>query len=74
MKDAAEGALKGILGYCDEPLVSIDFNGSPFSSIFDSPAHQGHGRQLRQGPLLVRQRVGLLEAHGRRDAFIGSSL
>jgi glyceraldehyde 3-phosphate dehydrogenase len=36
VKDAAEGALKGILGYCDEPLVSVDFNGSSFSSIFDS--------------------------------------
>jgi len=36
MKAAAEGALKGILGYCDEPLVSIDFNDSSFSSIFDS--------------------------------------
>ncbi len=36
MKAAADGALKGILGYCDEPLVSVDFNGSSFSSIFDS--------------------------------------
>ena len=36
MKAAAEGPLKGILGYCDEPLVSVDFNGSSFSSIFDS--------------------------------------
>jgi glyceraldehyde 3-phosphate dehydrogenase len=36
MKEATEGALKGILGYCDEPLVSVDFNGSSFSSIFDS--------------------------------------
>jgi glyceraldehyde 3-phosphate dehydrogenase len=36
MKAAAEGALKGVLGYCDEPLVSVDFNGNAFSSIFDS--------------------------------------
>lgn len=35
MKQASEGALKGILGYCDAPLVSGDFNGSPFSSVFD---------------------------------------
>jgi glyceraldehyde 3-phosphate dehydrogenase len=33
---AAAGPLKGILHYCTEPLVSIDFNGSSFSSIFDS--------------------------------------
>lgn len=33
---AAEGELKGILVYNDEPLVSIDFNHNPASSIFDS--------------------------------------
>jgi glyceraldehyde 3-phosphate dehydrogenase (phosphorylating) len=37
MQSAAEGPLKGILGYSPEPLVSVDFNGSPFSSIFDAP-------------------------------------
>jgi len=36
MKAAADGAMNGVLRYCDEPLVSIDFNHSPFSSIFDS--------------------------------------
>src|SRR5262249_24052217 len=36
MKEAAAGALKGILYYSDEPLVSGDFNHSPYSSIFDS--------------------------------------
>ncbi len=34
-KDAAAGALKGILGYTDEPLVSSDFRGDPRSSIID---------------------------------------
>jgi glyceraldehyde 3-phosphate dehydrogenase len=36
MKDAAGGALKGILHYCDEQLVSADFNGTSYSSILDS--------------------------------------
>lgn len=36
MKAAAEGPLKGILEYCDVPLVSKDFNGNPASSIFDA--------------------------------------
>jgi glyceraldehyde 3-phosphate dehydrogenase len=36
MKAAAEGPLKGILEYCDEPLVSIDFLGNPHSSILDA--------------------------------------
>ena len=36
VKAAADGPLKGILKYSAEPLVSIDFNGTPYSSIFDS--------------------------------------
>ena len=36
VKAAAEGPLKGILGYTDEELVSSDFKGNPLSSIFDS--------------------------------------
>jgi glyceraldehyde 3-phosphate dehydrogenase len=36
IKTAAEGPLKGILGYTDEELVSSDFKGNPLSSIFDS--------------------------------------
>ena len=35
LRAAADGELKGILGYTDEPLVSIDFNGNPLSSIVD---------------------------------------
>ena len=34
-KAAAEGSLRGILAYTDEPLVSKDFNGDPHSSIVD---------------------------------------
>jgi glyceraldehyde 3-phosphate dehydrogenase len=36
LKEAAAGPLKGILQYCDEPLVSADFNDTPYSSIVDS--------------------------------------
>ena len=36
LKRAAEGDLKGILGYCDEPLVSVDFKQDPRSSIIDA--------------------------------------
>jgi glyceraldehyde 3-phosphate dehydrogenase len=36
VKKAAEGPLKGILRYVDEPLVSVDFNHSPYSSEFDA--------------------------------------
>jgi len=36
MKEAAAGAMKGIIEYCDEPIVSVDIIGNPASSIFDS--------------------------------------
>ncbi len=36
LKEAAEGSLKGILGYTEEPLVSIDFKGDPRSGIVDA--------------------------------------
>ena len=36
MQTAAEGPLKGVLQYCQEELVSVDFNGNPHSSIFDA--------------------------------------
>jgi glyceraldehyde 3-phosphate dehydrogenase len=35
-KEAAEGSLKGILGFSEEPLVSMDFKGDPRSSIVDA--------------------------------------
>jgi glyceraldehyde 3-phosphate dehydrogenase len=36
IKAASEGALAGVLGYNTDPLVSIDFNHDPRSSIFDA--------------------------------------
>ena len=38
MRAAAEGRLKGILGYSDEPLVSGDFLNSKLSSVVDAPS------------------------------------
>lgn len=36
MKKAADTNLKGILEYCEDPVVSVDIVGNPYSSIFDS--------------------------------------
>jgi glyceraldehyde 3-phosphate dehydrogenase len=36
MKKAADGSLRGILQYCDEPLVSVDFRANSHSSILDA--------------------------------------
>jgi len=46
MKKAAEGELRGILAYSEEPVVSIDFNGNPHSSIFDAPLTKVLGKRL----------------------------
>ena len=35
-REAAEGRMKGVLEYCEEPLVSLDFKGNPASSIIDA--------------------------------------
>lgn len=40
VRAAAEGPLKGVLGYVTEELVSIDFNHSPYSSNFDATQTQ----------------------------------
>lgn len=40
---AAQGGMKGILGYNDEELVSVDFKGSSLSSIVDAPLTQTVG-------------------------------
>ena len=47
MKDAAETYLKGILAFCEEPLVSIDFNGSRVSSTVDGLSTMGVGDMVK---------------------------
>ncbi len=38
LKKASEGTMKGILEFCEEELVSMDFKGNPHSSIIDGPS------------------------------------
>ena len=47
MKEASESSLKGVLAYTDEPLVSSDFMGNPYSSIFDSLLTNVIGNQAK---------------------------
>ena len=46
MKEAAQGELKGLLNYNDKPLVSVDFNHDPASSIFDATLTKVSGGTL----------------------------
>ncbi|MCS4484323.1 type I glyceraldehyde-3-phosphate dehydrogenase [Gleimia sp. 6138-11-ORH1] len=47
MKAAAEGPLKGVLGYSDGYLVSTDITTDPLSSIFDAPLTKVIGNQVK---------------------------
>jgi glyceraldehyde 3-phosphate dehydrogenase len=47
MKEASQGELKGILGYNDAPLVSVDFNHNPASSTFDATLTKVAGRLVK---------------------------
>ena len=46
MKAASEGAMKGVLGYTEDPIVSSDIIGDPHSSIFDASATQLIGGRI----------------------------
>jgi glyceraldehyde 3-phosphate dehydrogenase len=47
IKAASEGELKGVLGYNDAPLVSVDFNHNPASSTFDAGLTRVSGRLVK---------------------------
>jgi len=46
-RSAAAGQLKGILQYCEDPIVSTDINGSAYSCIFDSSLTMVHGSSVK---------------------------
>jgi len=46
LKEAADGPMQGILKYCEEPCVSIDFSGNPYSSILDAALTKVLGGKL----------------------------
>ncbi|MCE3237861.1 MAG: gapA [Gammaproteobacteria bacterium] len=47
LKEASQGALSAVLGYNEEPLVSIDFNHNPKSSIFDATQTKVIGKTVK---------------------------
>jgi len=48
IKEASEGSMKGVLSYTEDEVVSTDFIGSPFSSIYD------HGASIILTPTFVK--------------------
>merc|ERR1712063_66026 len=59
IKRRSEGDMKGFLGYCDDSLVSTDFETCPISSFRFQGGHYA-GPHVCEAGRLVRQRVGLL--------------
>jgi glyceraldehyde 3-phosphate dehydrogenase len=47
MREASKGALRGILAYNDEPLVSVDFNHDANSSVFEATLTKVSGRLVK---------------------------
>src|SRR5665811_1928546 len=47
MREAATGPMDGILGYSEDPLVSVDVIGDPRSSVFDAPLTMADGRMVK---------------------------
>jgi glyceraldehyde 3-phosphate dehydrogenase len=47
LKRASEDSLSGILGFSEAPLVSVDFNGSTFSSVVDAPTTYMVGNMVK---------------------------
>ena len=73
IRAAADGPLKGVLAYTDQPNVSIDFNHDPHSSTFHLDQTKVMDGTFVRNPVLVRQRVGLLEPHGRHGRGDGQA-
>src|SRR5213075_935187 len=80
IREASSGPLNGILSYCDEQLVSIDFNHNAHSSIVDTtftrsvdPDRPGHSggleRAAERHPLLLRRAARLDRLQPQR-AFV----
>ncbi len=47
MKEAAEGPMKGILEYTEDPIVSVDVIHNPHSSIFDALSTMANGKMVK---------------------------
>ncbi|MEW6775818.1 MAG: type I glyceraldehyde-3-phosphate dehydrogenase [Bdellovibrionota bacterium] len=71
MKHWAEGRLKGILSWTDEPLVSIDLRGDPHSCIFDSRCTQTVGERMAKVVAWYDNEMGYSHRLIELAAYIG---
>lgn len=74
MKKAAEGTLKGIFEYVDQPLVSTDFIGSSYSSSFDSKLTMTIGEKMAKVISWYDNEMGYSTRLSECVAFIAKKL
>ncbi|MCR3921880.1 MAG: type I glyceraldehyde-3-phosphate dehydrogenase [Firmicutes bacterium] len=74
MKAAASGELHGIMDYSEEPLVSVDYKGSPFSSTVDSLLTMVIGDNLVRVVAWYDNEWGYSHRVADLALFVGSSL
>ncbi len=67
VKAAAEGEMKGVLGYTEDDVVSTDFNGEVCTSVFDAKAGIALNDNFVKLVSLVRQRNRLLQQSSGPD-------
>ena len=73
VKAAAEGPLKGVLAYTEDPIVSKDIETDPHSSIFDTGLTKGSGNQVKVVSWYDNE-WGYSNALVRLTALVGSKL
>ncbi|HPQ80983.1 MAG TPA: type I glyceraldehyde-3-phosphate dehydrogenase [bacterium] len=71
LKKASEGSLKGVLRYCEEPLVSVDFMGEPHPSVADAPLTRANGNMVKTFSWYDNE-MGFTRQMMKLAAYIGS--
>jgi len=74
MREASQSSLRGILAYCDEPLVSKDFNGNLHSSIYDSLSTMVMNKRMVKVLSWYDNELGFSNRMVDLSAFVASKL
>jgi glyceraldehyde 3-phosphate dehydrogenase len=73
-KKAAEGPLKGILAITEEPLVSVDYTGCPYSAVVDAPLTQVMAGRMVKVVAWYDNEMGFASRHVELAAYVAAKL
>ena len=74
LKKAADGPLKGILFVTEEPLVSVDYTGCPYSAVVDAPLTQVLGERMVKVVVWYDNEMGFASRHVELAAYVASKM